>query len=220
MSDPAVLSLYLVALVAVYLAPGPDMALVVATSAARGARAGLRTALGLAAARSIHVTAAGAGLAALFAAHPTLHTGVRAAGATYLLWLAWKLLRPGGAGAGTGAGESAASGNGAGRGGLAGSDAARGFLTNLLNPKALLFCGLLLPQFARPEQGGLLLQYAQLGGVLVAVGFAFDAVYALLAGGLARRFAGGCAASRGGGLARWLMGSVFAALAARLLAVG
>lgn len=41
----SVLSLYLAALVAVYVLPGPDMALVMATSASRGVGAGLLTAV-------------------------------------------------------------------------------------------------------------------------------------------------------------------------------
>ena len=92
----------------------------------------------------------------------------------------------------------------------------RGLLTNLLNPKALLFCGLFLPQFASPERGPLLPQFALLGLILVVVGLAFDACYTLLASGLARGMAG----RMGGRLGRVrnrVMGSVFAALAARLV---
>lgn len=215
MLDPTLMSLYLAALAAIFLAPGPDMALVMATATARNARAGLRTALGIAAARFLHVLASGLGLAALLAAHPALHGAVRAIGAGYLLWLAWKALRsapvkPDGAQSGLSHGEAPRPG------GLL-ADMLRGFLTNLLNPKALLFCGLLLPQFASPERGPLLAQFAWLGVVLVAVGFAFDAAYALLAGGLARRLAStGAPGSRLERARTWLMGTVFAAMAARL----
>lgn len=227
-----ILPLYLAALAAVYLAPGPDMALVMATAAGRGARAGLHTALGFAAARYLHTLAAGLGLAALFATHPALHTAVRAVGAAYLLWLAWKALRPAVAGKteglarkeeAPGPAEPRLSAGPAWRlpqNGLA-ADALRGFLTNLLNPKALLFCGLLLPQFAAPERGPLLPQYLWLGAVLVAVGLAFDTAYALIAGGIAKRLARRMDGRGEGRLARarrWLMGSVFAALAARLAA--
>jgi threonine/homoserine/homoserine lactone efflux protein len=222
MPDPSLMPLYLAALVAVFLAPGPDMALVLATAAGRGTRAGLRTACGIAAARYLHVLAAGLGLAALFAAHPALHAAVRAFGAAYLLWLAWRTLRAGGGLAQPEARPQQESPRPAGpsRAEALRLDLGRGFLTNLLNPKALLFCGLLLPQFAAPERGPLLPQYLWLGAVLVGVGLAFDAAYALLAGGLLRRLL--CGAGEEGRLARarrWFMGSVFAALAARL-AVG
>ena len=56
--------------------------------------------------------------------------------------------------------------------------ARRGFLTNLLNPKALLFCSVLLPQFIRPEQGSVPGQFLVLGAILVGIGLVFDLVYA------------------------------------------
>ena len=219
MFEPTLMSLYLAALVAVFLAPGPDMALVMATAASHGAHAGLRTALGIAAARYAHVLAAGLGLAALLAGHPPLLAAVRGIGAAYLLWLAWKILRPRPATENSTedtTGEAAAQADGT-KAKVLLADMLRGFLTNLLNPKALLFCGLLLPQFVAPERGPLLPQFLWLGGMLVAVGLVFDAAYSLLASGLVRRLRQGAAAgSRLERARRWLMGSTFAALAARL----
>jgi threonine/homoserine/homoserine lactone efflux protein len=55
----------------------------------------------------------------------------------------------------------------------------KGLLTNLLNPKALLFCSVLLPQFVRPEAGPVAWQMIELGGVLVVIGACFDAIYAI-----------------------------------------
>lgn len=227
MLDPTHLPLYFAALVAVYLAPGPDMALVMATSASRGARAGLYTAGGIAVARFLHVLGSGLGLAALFAASPVLLAGVRGAGAAYLLWLAWKVLRPASATpalAGGSAGPSASECSAQVQACSAQSEALRGLLTNVLNPKALLFCGLLLPQFANPEHGPLLPQFLILGVILVVVGLCFDAVYACMAGGLARRLRAGVQSGSPFAVCldrvrSWLMGSVFLAMAARL-AVG
>lgn len=54
----------------------------------------------------------------------------------------------------------------------------RGLLTNILNPKALLFCSVLLPQFVRPGQESVAGQFLLLGVILVSVGLAFDLVYA------------------------------------------
>ena len=55
----------------------------------------------------------------------------------------------------------------------------KGLLTNLLNPKALLFCSVLLPQFVRPAAGPVALQMVELGLVLLAIGACFDIVYAI-----------------------------------------
>lgn len=74
--------------------------------------------------------------------------------------------------------------------GRSGSAAAcRGFLTNLLNPKALLFCSVLLPQFIRPEHGSVHGQFLFLGMLLVAVGLMFDLIYVGTGAALGRWFA-------------------------------
>lgn len=173
------LLLFVTALIAVYLLPGPDMALVLSTSAFRGPRSGLMAAVGLAISRTAHVTLSALGLAALFHTHPVLFDVVRWFGAVYLLVLAWKMLRADETGKFEGA-------NDAGKG----WDAIRvGVLTNLLNPKALMFCALLLPQFIS-TQYDLAAQYLTLGAILVGLGFAFDVLYAVAASRLAKRISG------------------------------
>ncbi|UTH76632.1 LysE family translocator [Chromobacterium sp. IIBBL 290-4] len=199
----SVLSLYLAALVAVYVLPGPDMALVMATSASRGAGTGLLTALGIAASRFLHVMMSGLGLAALMATHLQLFNAVRWIGAAYLLWLAWKVIRA------KPAAEDAPAAAESGRAAIA-----RGFLTNLLNPKALMFCALFLPQFVSPAHGAMLPQFALLGLILVAVGLAFDTAYAFAASGLARRLKGRGPAAK---LQKSLLGGVFVLMAGRLI---
>ncbi len=175
MPGPTDLSLFVAALVAVYLLPGPDMALVMSAAMSGGTRHGLAAAAGLATARAIHVMLAGAGLAALLAAHPALLTAIRWVGAGYLLWLAWKVAMS--------AGQLALDRQ---TDGASAWDAARrGLLTNLLNPKALMFCALLLPQFVHRDEGSLAAQYLVLGLVLVGIGFVFDLCYVRLAGRLA-----------------------------------
>lgn len=200
------LPLYVAALVAVYLLPGPDMALVVSTSVSRGLRNGLLSALGLGVARAVHVVLSGLGLAALFAAQPLLFDVVRWLGALYLLWLAWKIVTAPRAEA-----EERAAG------GDAGWTAVRhGLLTNLLNPKAFMFCALLLPQFVDPAKGAILAQYAVLGAILLLLGGLFDTLYAVAASRVAGRFKGSATGQR---LHRAIFSSVFV-LAAMRLAVG
>jgi len=211
MIEPALLSLYLGALVAVYLSPGPDMALIMAVSAAQGKRAGLHTATGIGAARFLHVLGSGLGLAALFTAHPPFQDIVRFAGAGYLLFWAWRMLHSKPAEIDKVTPRS-----------RAGSDMLRGFLTNLLNPKALLFCSLLLPQFASSERGALLPQFLHLGVILVSVGLAFDILYVFLADGLVQRIRTGAGPSTRTGLylgkaGNLLLITVFATMAIRLL---
>jgi len=198
--DAPTLLAYLAALVAVYLLPGPDMALVVATAAARGARSALVTAAGIAMSRAVHVFLSGMGLAALLQARPGMLQSVKLAGAAYLLWVAVQLLRGG------------ASGPAAATPVPPASFLRRGFLTNLLNPKALLFCSLFLPQFVHADAGPLALQYLLLGAVLVLTGLLFDVAFALSAARLGRRVR---SSSRFG---KFVLPGVFVLLAGRLLA--
>lgn len=91
----------------------------------------------------------------------------------------------------------------------------RGFLTNLLNPKALMFCALFLPQFIAPQRD-MFEQYVVLGVLLVSVGLLFDAFYALAATGLAKRFSGSPCGQR---IQKVVFAGVFGVAAIRL-AVG
>jgi threonine/homoserine/homoserine lactone efflux protein len=166
------LVVYIAALFVVYAVPGPDMALVLQTSIGRGARTGLAAAGGLGLARATHVTLSACGVAALLRSAPWLYEVVRYGGAVYLAWVGIQIFR---------SPVFALPEGGASNAGPQPLRAAfvKGLLTNLLNPKALLFCSVLLPQFVRPEAGPVALQMVELGLVLLAVGACFDALYAI-----------------------------------------
>ena len=102
---------------------------------------------------------------------PALATAIRWVGAAYLGYLGVKLLS-----AWAKAGQQpdgAASTRAGGELGL-GSLVAIGAANNLLNPKALLFFALFLPQFTTPGLGNQPLQLATLGLLLSAIAFAFN----------------------------------------------
>lgn len=154
-----------------YLLPGPDMLLLLQTSARHGRAQALATAAGLAVARSLHVLVAALGLAALLRTAPWLFDTARFGGAAYLIWLGVAIVR-----APSALGQTA--GTGAARRSGAVTAAARlGLLTNLLNPKALLFCSVLLPQFLRTADGAIAGQFLMMGIAVVATGVIFDLVY-------------------------------------------
>jgi threonine/homoserine/homoserine lactone efflux protein len=198
--------LFFMALAVVYLLPGPDMILLLQTGARQGKSAALATAIGLAIARGCHVALAALGLAALFKAAPWTFDVVRLAGAAYLLWIGIQCLRSTLVPNLNGAEHSSAD--------TRWRDAIkRGLLTNLLNPKALLFCSVLLPQFINPKTGPVLMQFATLGVVLVAVGLLFDSAYALVGAALGRWLQRSPSAQR---LQQWLFGSLLIGFAVRL----
>ena len=170
---------FLGALIVAYTVPGPDMIFLLQTGAARGRAQALAATIGLGGARACHVIFAALGLAALFRAAPLLFAAVRFGGAAYLIWLGIGIIRA----------RSLVPTRDAVMQGAVRPDrrvVMRGFLTNLLNPKPLLFCSVLLPQFVRPTAGPILLQFAALGATLVIVGFLFDAVFALWGAALGR----------------------------------
>nr|WP_206323452.1 LysE family translocator [Streptomyces sp. HNM0574] len=153
------------------LTPGPNMVHLVSRAIAQGRRAGLVSLGGTAVGFVCYLLAAAAGLSALFAAVPVAFTVVKLAGAAYLAYLAWGMLRPGG------------------RSPFAPdrdlppvSDArlfATGLLTNLLNPKIALMYAALLPQFLDPQGGPAWAQLLQLGGVQIVVGVAVNGLIML-----------------------------------------
>jgi len=208
MSDSTFL-MYLLALAGAFLLPGPDMALVLATGAARGVATALVTALGIAGARAVHVTLSGAGLATLMVAHPQALQWVKWAGAAYLFYLAARLLQSALTKDNKDS-EQAAPATGQG----ARASLVRGFLTNLLNPKALLFCSMFLPQFVNVNvaSASMGMQYLRLGATLVLMGLLFDAIYAVLAARLARRLRG-----KPSPYGKFVLPAVFVLLAGRLV---
>ena len=86
-------------------------------------------------------------------------------------------------------------------------------LTNLLNPKALLFCSVLLPQFIVPDAESVTTQFAMLGLVLVVVGLLFDSSYALAGTWVGRWLERSPTAQR---VQRWLFGGLLIGFATRL----
>nr|WP_315414070.1 LysE family translocator [uncultured Pseudomonas sp.] len=202
----AELWLFLMALSVAYLLPGPDMILLLQTGARQGKALALTTAIGLGIARACHVALAGMGLATLFKVAPWTFDVVRLGGAAYLLWLGVQCLRanmlPSLANASTPPTVHAWR-----------TAFQRGLLTNLLNPKALLFCSVLLPQFINPQAGPVAMQFAWLGVMLVSVGFAFDCCYALTGARIGHWLARNRSAQR---MQQWLFGSLLIGFAVRL----
>jgi threonine/homoserine/homoserine lactone efflux protein len=161
---------YVLACAVITLIPGPTVTVIVANSLAHGTRAGLAnvagTQLGLAAMMGILVV----GLSSVIAAMGWLFDGVRIAGAIYLAWIGWKLLR---------APDSLADARNAAvpRCGFV----LQGFLVLMSNPKALLWFGAFIPQFVDPK-GNYVAQIALLGVTAMAVALLSDGAYAVLTG--------------------------------------
>jgi len=200
----ATLALFLLAVLALFLSPGPNMAFVLSHGVAHGPRGGFAAALGISSADLVHTLFAATGVTALVAAWPPSFNLLRYAGALYLLWLAFQALR---SNAGLPAGAR-----------VQPSAFARivrmAFLNNLVNPKALLFFMVFLPQFVDPARGSVPLQLVQLGVMLSVAALAFNTLLGACSGQVGRWLQRRPGAER---FQRGLLALVMVGLAIRLL---
>jgi threonine/homoserine/homoserine lactone efflux protein len=161
---------YLLACVIVVLVPGPTATLVIANSLKHGPRAGLLNVLGTQVGLAVMIGIVGIGLTSMIEAMGHWFDWVRLAGAAYLMWLGWKMMR--------GAGDSIKGSTApAPRGGFL----LQGALVAVSNPKTLLFFGAFFPQFIDPTRNyGF--QILVMGVTAMAFAAAVDGAYALAAG--------------------------------------
>ena len=134
---------YLGLVVAISVAPGPNVLFVMTQSAWRGPRAGLFAAAGIETANSLYVLFSAIGLAGLIAASGAAFEIIKWAGAAYLAWLGFQAIR---SSFSTRERLAAAPGE-------ASAKAFRdGMMVGLGNPKTILFFLALFPQFIDPAQ--------------------------------------------------------------------
>jgi threonine/homoserine/homoserine lactone efflux protein len=201
--DISVLPSFLVVSIVLLATPGPDVAFIVATGMTEGRRPALWASVGIALAMFVHAVLAAAGVAAIVAASPLAFDVIRFGGAAYLIYLAIKSFRSTPFKADDQVTSRSPTKN-----------FQRGFLTNLLNPKAILFSGVFLPQFASPAYGPLFPQIVGLGAVLACMGLLFQSALSIASGSFGQWL---LSSPRRQLLLERLMGVVFLGLAARLL---
>jgi threonine/homoserine/homoserine lactone efflux protein len=162
----------------VIVTPGQDTALTIRNTLFGGRRGGVLTAFGVVSGQLTWAVAASAGLAAVLLASRPVFTGLRLAGAAYLVLLGAQALVSGIRGR---PGEHLTRRHGA--------PYRQGILSNLGNPKMVVFFTSLLPQFA-PRGGGAFAVMLGLGLLFCLLTFAWLALYAAVvarAGDVLRR---------------------------------
>ena len=126
--------------VVLILVPGPDFAVVTKNTLVGGRRRGRWTALGVCSASLVQGTAAAFGLSALIVKVQPLFQAIRWAGVAYLAYLGAQAIRSAVRGQYPPVGEESRHGHA-----LVGWR--QGFLSNITNPKVLVFYLAVLPQF-------------------------------------------------------------------------
>ncbi|MFD1954432.1 LysE family translocator [Paenibacillus thailandensis] len=177
---------FLTVAVILTLMPGPDILFVAAQSMTKSRLGGIAVALGLCTGLLVHTTAAALGVSAVVLSSEGALFAVKALGAAYLLYLAWKTWSGRHAGA-TPASETAPAAKSFRFGALY----RRGITMNVINPKVSLFFLALLPQFVSEQSGSIPLQMLQLGLLFIAQALVIFTCVSLLSG-----FAGGIVTGR------------------------
>ncbi len=202
-----VVAVFLAAVVALTVTPGPDTIYVASRALGQGRAAGVLSTFGVIAGTFVHLGLAALGLAELFRHAPWAFDLVRYLGAAYLLYLAWRVAR-----SHDEVGFTAARGGKTGRAGRA-RIFFQGLTTNLLNPKVALFYLSFLPQFVDPERGSVALQILLLGSCLNGFGLLVKLTVALTAGGLGEWLRRHPRVQR---IQAWVTASILAGLALRI----
>jgi RhtB (resistance to homoserine/threonine) family protein len=208
---------FLVAVFLLNVTPGPDTAYIVGRSVAQGRAAGLMSALGISAGCCVHALACAFGLTAVLAASATAFTVIKFVGAIYLIYLGVRLIFTKHSAAKPAAG-AAADAAGTQRTSAVAEKSMRqlflqGFMTNVLNPKVVLFFVSFFPQFVSAGTDQKALAFLALGVVFVLMSTVWNSFVAWVAGSVTRRFSGKP------GVKKWLdrvVGSAFVGLGVKL----
>ncbi|EHN65885.1 LysE family translocator [Comamonas testosteroni] len=187
------------------LTPGPNMVYLISRSICQGRVAGLISLGGVALGFVFYMMCAALGITAIVMAVPYAYDALRIGGALYLIYLAWQAVKPGG--------RSPFEVRNLPQDGPK-KLFLMGFLTNLLNPKIAVMYLSLLPQFISPEHGSVLSQSLILGFTQIVISVSVNAAIAMLAGSIAVFLS---ARPKWIMVQRWLMGTVLASLAVRML---
>ncbi|MEP7156542.1 MAG: LysE family translocator [Betaproteobacteria bacterium] len=150
--------LYFLAVLAVILLPGMDMAYVLASSVSGGRRGAVASVLGIASGGAIHVAVGATGIAAVIAVFPGLYHLILSIGTLYLVWIGWNIYRS--ADAPMPLEES-----------VPVSSAIiyrRAVTTCLLNPKAYAFTLAIFPAFVHSDVRSMVAQTLALGMITAA----------------------------------------------------
>lgn len=153
--------------------PGPDMMVVINNSVSRGIPEGLLTVLGIFMGIAVQGPLLALGTLSLIAAYDGAFDLLRGAGATYLGYLAYRNFR------------TALSSRRADAAPVAqtrSNPVFEGFVTNLSNPKVLLFLFAFIPQFTVPDKGQLGIQLLLLLTILKLNGLLVNGSVAVIAG--------------------------------------
>ena len=194
------LPLFLIAAIALIITPGPDMLYVIARSTGQGRKSGIASAFGVSTGILVHTLTAAIGLSGLLMTSAIAYNSIKYIGAAYLIYLGILTLT--------------AKSKHHTRQQIPKTNLKttffQGFLSNVLNPKVALFFLAFLPQFVNSDRGTIALQILALGCLYILLCSFWLVLVALIASTASTWL------QKRSHLQKWLTGSIFIGLGARL----
>ena len=176
--DTPALGLYVAASLALIATPGQDMLYVITRSLAQGRFAGVCSAIGVCLGILVHTALAALGVGAILMASETLFVMLKLVGAAYLVYLGLRLI--------LGREGARLEGGASGRHSPL-SLVWQGVLSNVTNPKIVLFFFAFLPQFVDPASVHPTRDLVFLGVLYAAMALPVKVAVGLAAGTLSKR---------------------------------
>ncbi|MEH6471493.1 MAG: LysE family translocator [Halopseudomonas sp.] len=167
---------FLLAITALTLTPGVDTLLVMRNAARGGHRDGLLTSLGICLGLFVHASISAAGLSVILLGSAELFTLLKLAGAAYLIWLGAQSLRSALRRRGLQMETPVAVDSVA-----ALTSLREGLLSNVLNPKPIIFYMAFLPQFIDPSYSALP-QALMMAAIHFSIGMLWQGALVLMVG--------------------------------------
>ena len=178
---------YVIGTVLIILLPGPNSLYVLSVGARRGVRDGYKAASAVFIGDSVLMVASAAGAASLLRTSPTLFTIVKYAGAGYLVWMGFNLVREA---VRTWRARNSAVEEAAPVEPVSSKERPfrRALIASLLNPKAILFFISFFTQFVDPEYAYPALTFLVLGVIVQICSVTYLTVLIFAGTGLANAF--------------------------------
>lgn len=159
------------------ISPGPDNIFVLTQSIVNGTKYGLATVFGLMSGCLVHTTLVAFGVSAIIKENETLFFIIKLIGASYLIFLAYKVYKSDA--------EIVLSSDAVKKESLL-QLFKKGFIMNVLNPKVTIFFLAFFPQFLFSDRISTVLQFYTLGGIFILVSFIVFGMIAVLAGSISK----------------------------------
>lgn len=168
------MTLFLVASMTLIITPGPDLIYVLTRGIEGGKTSGVVSAVGVTSGILVHTLGAALGLALLIQASPLAFWVIKTVGAAYLIYLGICMLRS----------ENSLEFEHVENTFNISKCFTQGFLSNVLNPKIVLFFVAFLPQFVPEDSTSKSLEMVIYGCIFALMTIVFLALLGLFAGGI------------------------------------